>query len=112
MMVNSIQEYERKIMKIRNELDGLDHEIVMCLLKRFDLTEQVGIVKYDHDMPIFDHSREVVLLEKISNTVAHLSGGKNSTDVKRLQDAVLDIYGLILAHSKKLQEEKRIEIER
>lgn len=109
-MRNSIQEYESKIMQIRNELDGLDREIVMCLLKRFDLTEQVGVLKYDFDMPIFDHSREAMLLERISDRVAQLSEGKSNIDIKRLQDIVLDIYGLILTQSKMLQKEKHVEI--
>lgn len=110
-MMKSIHEYESKILQIRNELDGLDREIVMCLLKRFELTEQVGVIKYDFDMPILDHSREVLLLQRISVMVDQLSEGKNSSSIKRLQDVILEIYGLILAHSKMLQEEKHIEID-
>lgn len=110
-MMKSIHEYESKILQIRNELDGLDREIVMCLLKRFELTEQVGVIKYDFDMPILDHSREVLLLQRISVMVDQLSEGKNSSCIKRLQDVILEIYGLILAHSKMLQEEKHIEID-
>lgn len=111
-MTRDIHEYESKLMQLRTELDRLDRDIVLCLVKRFELTEKVGAIKYDFEMPIFDQSREAALLEKIAMTVNSALEGSNAYQIEQIKGAILKIYDMVLDQSKALQTEKHLEVER
>ena len=105
---NQMLEYEVKIKKLREALDQVDEEIITILLKRFDLTHEVGLIKYDFDMPILDQNREKALLEKIEAHVLNKVEHKNLDEIEKLQKAIKEIFEAILLQSKALQ--SRIEI--
>ncbi len=111
-MTRDIHEYESKLLHLRNELDRLDREIVLCLVKRFELTDKVGAIKYDFEMPVFDQSREVALLEKIGMTVNSALEGCSTSQIEQIKGAILNIYGMVLEQSKALQTEKHLEVDR
>jgi chorismate mutase len=44
--------------ELRNQIDKVDEALIVLLAKRFELTEQVGIVKQNLDAPAQDITRE------------------------------------------------------
>lgn len=43
---------------LRQQLDEIDKELFVLLAKRFSVTQQVGIYKRDHGLPVKDPQRE------------------------------------------------------
>lgn len=54
-----------ELLKIREEIDSLDSEIVKLLADRFALTHRVGQLKASHDLNALDSSREAAKLARI-----------------------------------------------
>jgi prephenate dehydrogenase len=50
---------------LRSEIDNIDEHIVLLLNKRAQLVTSVGEWKHSNNFPIFDPSRENIILEKI-----------------------------------------------
>ena len=46
----------------RKELDALDRELVALFEKRMQLSQSIGNYKRAHDLPIFDESREQLVV--------------------------------------------------
>lgn len=108
MGTNQVFEYEVRLKKLREELDLLDEEMVRLLLKRFEITQEVGQTKLDFDMPILDQNREKILLDKIDNQIMRLVEPNSAQKTIDLQNAIRHIYETVLIHSKELQ--KKIEL--
>ena len=49
--------------KARAEIDKLDKEIVKLLEKRFNLASEIGFLKKEQNLPVYDESRERQVLE-------------------------------------------------
>jgi shikimate 5-dehydrogenase/shikimate kinase len=53
------------ISEFRNELDLIDQKIQNLLLKRFEITRQIGKYKQDNQKPLYDFIREQEIISKI-----------------------------------------------
>lgn len=56
-----------ELLKIREEIDSLDSEIVKLLADRFVLTHRVGELKASHELSALDSSREAEKLARIES---------------------------------------------
>jgi chorismate mutase len=81
------------INKLRNEIDNIDKEIIELLVKRFEKTN--SITKYKET--VFDSKRENQIIDKL----------KNLNNNRLNNDFIDDLYKLILAESKRLQNIER-----
>ena len=90
-----------KLAAIRDEIDGIDKELLTLLEKRMELVNQVTTYKKETRMPILDEGREKQVLKKIAarvenkdfqatlvNTFADIM--KNSRDYQATQLDKLD----------------------
>jgi len=48
----------RELLEIRKSIDNLDNALVAILAERFRLTERVGFIKLENDLPSQDGERE------------------------------------------------------
>lgn len=83
--------YNDEILKIRNEIDQTDTELINLLVKRINLSESVAKTKIKHNMPVFDASREKTIIEKVKQ-----KADKNG-------DFVASVYSSILSSSRAKQ---------
>jgi monofunctional chorismate mutase len=50
--------------ELRNEIDDIDQQMMELFKKRMAVAKQIGKVKRAMGLPIFDQTREKILLEK------------------------------------------------
>ncbi|SBO16760.1 Chorismate mutase [Carnobacterium divergens] len=50
--------------KQRNEIDELDKQLVELFEKRMALVTEIGKIKQKNNLPIFDESREIAVIER------------------------------------------------
>jgi len=82
---------DKDIEKLRREINNVDQELVSLLAKRFQLTSQIGAIKREKGLDVFDKNREQEILEKW-------------LQVSDLEPEFLkNILNLILSESKKRQ---------
>lgn len=53
--------------EIRNEIDGIDREIVELIVKRMNLSKSVAEYKIKNGKKVFDSAREQAILDKVSS---------------------------------------------
>ena len=53
--------------KARREIDNIDEEIVKLLEKRFNLVNEIGLIKNGRNLPVYDESRERQVLESCAD---------------------------------------------
>jgi len=56
--------------RLRDSIDNLDAALVHVLAERFRCTQQVGILKADHQMPAADPAREARQIERLRRLAA------------------------------------------
>jgi len=59
-----------ELMELREQIDRLDHSMVLLLANRFALTQRVGVLKARESLSSFDASREQRKLEHIRSLCA------------------------------------------
>lgn len=57
--------------QLRKQIDQIDTELVVLLEQRFNLTEQVGTYKRQHNLPTLNVEREQLVLQNIQKRVTH-----------------------------------------
>lgn len=77
----------------RVQIDEIDTKLVTLLLKRFEITDEIGRYKLKNKLPILNKSRERELLESIKAQL------RNKIDT----ESIIEIYKEILKQSKKRQ---------
>ena len=76
-----------ELVKLREEIDQIDKELVALFLKRMNCASSVAEYKKQNDMPVFDPSRERALLNKISE----LSGEEFEGYSRTLYSTILEL---------------------
>ncbi len=76
-----------ELKELRNEIDGIDRELVELFKKRMNVAASVAEYKRKNDMPVLDASRERALLEKVSE----LSGEEFEEYTRTLYSTILDL---------------------
>lgn len=79
--------------EIRNEINAIDKYLVELLEERFNLVLQVGQYKVTHNLPIFDESREKIVIETC----------KNQLENKNYSNYIEEIYIQIMNTCKSIQ---------
>ncbi len=54
-----------KLEKLRRSIDSTDGEILNLFLKRLELCKEIGKLKKDEKLPVFDSKRENEILSKV-----------------------------------------------
>jgi len=62
MSTNSIP---AELTLLRQQIDRIDHALVLLLANRFELTQRVGRLKVEHQLEAFDPQREEAKLREI-----------------------------------------------
>jgi monofunctional chorismate mutase len=62
---------EEKLANIRQQIDTIDEQILQLLDKRFDLGDEVGAIKREMNVPIFDEKRDNEVIAHAMNTTRH-----------------------------------------
>jgi len=86
------------INRLRQHIDQLDRQVVQLLARRQDLALEIGRTKAERGLPIYMPDRETELLAVIEEEAAH--AGIDAGHVRAL-------FHLVLAESKRLQEQLR-----
>lgn len=74
--------------QMREEIDGIDHQIVELFSRRMDVTQRVGQYKQKIHMPVLDRSREK---EVLAGKAALVDDPKLKTGVTLLYETVMGI---------------------
>lgn len=80
---------------LRDEIDSIDKQIIELLSKRFKISEKIAAIKREKNLPLFDPTREKLILEKI----------KSNDPI--IQEELREVYRAIFAESKKVQRLKQ-----
>jgi chorismate mutase len=89
------QKPDQRIINLRNAIDTVDSRIIELLQERSSLAREIGSVKKEIGMEILDPSREGKIRKKLA------SGTQGPMDT----DALVRIYEVIMAESRRLQKE-------
>ncbi len=84
-----------RLSNIRSFIDKIDTRIIELLQERAGLAQETGMVKKELGIPIQDPAREGKIRKKLAG------GAKGPMDA----DALVRIYEVIMAESRRLQEE-------
>ena len=93
----SVSEKEEILKKLRNEIDGIDRQIVPLLSKRTLLSVLIGRVKRSMNLPTYSPEREKEISKKISLYA----------EEPLRPEALLRIYERILDESRAIQREEK-----
>lgn len=83
------------IISIRNEIDAVDSELLSLFEKRMELCAMVADYKREHNMPVFQASREGEVISRIREKAS--DGNENGAEV---------LFGSIMDISKCLQKQR------
>ncbi len=84
---------DEKLDGIREEIDGIDSELLQLLNRRMELAIEVGRIKASRGLPLFYPEREAIIFERLSK----LSSGPLS------EESLRSIYREIFAASRLIQ---------
>lgn len=90
-----IEPRDPRLSNIRSFIDRIDSRIIELLQERAGLAQEIGLVKKELGIPIQDPGREGKIRDKLA------AGAKGPMDA----DALVRIYEVIMAESRRLQEE-------
>ena len=76
----------RELAELRQELDGLDREIVALFERRMRISREVAQYKLCHGLPVLDQSREA---QVIASRTAMLSDASLAPSVHALFEAIM-----------------------
>ncbi|MBQ7741091.1 MAG: chorismate mutase [Eubacterium sp.] len=74
-----------ELLKLRNEIDEIDDELIPLLLRRLEVSKEVAKYKIEHNMPVLNVERE----QEILNDVAEKCGEQGEA-VKTIISAAMD----------------------
>lgn len=91
-------EYNTKLLELRNSIDTIDNEIVALINKRLGVSLQVGELKKRYDNKVLDKSRENEIMQRLCD----LNQGPVSNTVLQY------IFSVIMSASRELQKPLQI----
>ncbi|MCS7064339.1 MAG: chorismate mutase [Methylacidiphilales bacterium] len=104
------EEAESQLKKLREEIDVIDEQILLLLIKRLGIASHVGRIKSCLNYPIFDAERERELLRRLKG-IAKEKVTDVQPSMEELTDALVDemvegVFSKILSLSRCVQEKK------
>ena len=89
---------ENLLDKCRKEIDEVDHELILLILKRLKICKIVGDYKKEKNLPIYNEEREKAVIKKIINY-------KNLISEFEVSDSFInELWINIMSYSKKIQD--------
>lgn len=89
------------IIELREALDSIDNGIIIALIKRYQLTDEIGAIKKDKGINVYDENRENFILDKILNICKDQMNDENDTqDKTSMENAIIEIYKQIMKQSR------------
>ena len=67
--------------KARTEINNIDKEIVKLLEKRFNLVNEIGFLKSQQNLPVYDEARESQVLESCLGVLENEGYSKYIDDI-------------------------------
>ena len=61
---------QQRLDRLRSSIDNIDAALVHMLAERFRCTQEVGILKAEHEMPASDPAREARQIERLRSLAA------------------------------------------
>lgn len=81
-----------ELLKVREELDKLDNELVELFTKRMSLSAEVARIKKEQDIPVLNQGREQQILDRLT--------GDSDDDMKKY---IIELYTKIFDISRDYQ---------
>lgn len=81
------EEGREALAQCRQRIDAVDRKLLALLNERTGIVEQIGRVKQEAEMPIYEPRREEQVFE---NVLAHNSGPLPGDAVKRIFERIID----------------------
>ena len=78
------------IEELRNRIDVIDDQLVRLLNVRVACALEVGRLKHDADLPIYQPEREAQVLAKVKTSATALSGPLTAEAVVRIFERIID----------------------
>ena len=63
---------DKRIIKLRQQIDTLDEEIIQLLKKRMDFSKKVGKLKEKLDIPVEDKNRENEIIDRLTQQAGQI----------------------------------------
>ncbi len=84
---------DERIIKLRQQIDEIDENILSLLKERMEISAQVGELKSELDVPIEDSNREKMIIERLTQ---HAEGTLT-------EEQLIRIFTLVFKSSKQVQ---------
>ena len=85
--------------RLRASIDNMDAILLHTLAERFKLTQQVGVLKAEYDMPPADKAREVRQIERLQRLAA-----ESGLDPAFAEKFLNFIVAEVIRHHEKIRE--------
>ncbi len=92
---------DKDLLKLRNEIDKIDNEILTLLNRRMQIVKNVGELKNRDDSPIYRPEREKEIIQRLTELSNHQNGLLQKDDIEA-------IFLEIFAVSRTLERRERI----
>ena len=76
--------------ELRDRIDVIDNQLVRLLNVRVACAVEIGKLKHEHGMPVYQPEREKKVLEKVRKSAIDLAGPLTSDAVVRIFERVID----------------------
>ena len=78
------------IEELRGRIDIIDDQLVRLLNVRVACAVEIGRLKHDHGLPIYQPDREKQVLSQVRQSATQLAGPLNADAVVRIFERVMD----------------------
>ena len=84
---------DKRILKLRQEIDKLDEDIIQLLKERMQISKEVGRLKEELKLPVEDKTREQEIIDRLIQQT-----GKNLSE-----EQLMRIFTAVFTSSKQVQ---------
>jgi len=84
---------DKRILKLRQEIDKLDENIILLLKKRMKISKEVGQLKEELRLPVEDKTREQEIIDRLIQ-----QAGRNLSE-----EQLMRIFTAVFTSSKQIQ---------
>lgn len=85
----------KSLKNLRKQFDAIDEEIISLMAQRMELSNEMGQLKQQENLPIQDSDREMELMKKLK---------KNARFKGVSESFIIQLYEMILKESRRIQE--------
>ena len=76
-----------KLADCRRQIDAVDVKLVALLNQRTEIVHEIGRIKHEHSLPVYEPKREDQVFENIAS---HNAGPLTSDALKRIFERIID----------------------